>query len=299
MVKKHSPSSLSNPQRFLTCKQHFTQGLPLRVIIHQQKPDEIPHHHEFHEMVLVLEGRASHLTIDGKYPISRGNFYLVKPGQVHTYEDVVALKIVNILYHPEMLNLPLWDLPSAPGYHSFFEMGPRLRGKFRQQNGIHLQGPDLALIEARLRLMERLQSERSLGWRHAMTAEWMALLGQIAQFKSQERLSHPVDDLGRIFQYIEGHYPGTIRQKDLADCAGISVSKLQRLMKSAMAMSPMSALNQVRLEKAAERLRHEDASVGEIASAVGFNDSNYFSKLFSRAFGTTPRDYRKRVQSTL
>ena len=47
-----------------------------------------------------------------------------------------------------------------------------------------------------------------------------------------------------------------------------------------------------RMEKARELLRNSDLRSGEIATAVGYKDSHYFSFLFKKTQGCTPRDYR-------
>jgi AraC-like DNA-binding protein len=39
-------------------------------------------------------------------------------------------------------------------------------------------------------------------------------------------------------------------------------------------------------------LKNTDLSISEIAVAVGFEDSNYFSRAFKRSYGLTPREHR-------
>ncbi len=74
------------------------------------------HDHAFHEMVLVREGSGLHITDDYTTTIHRGDIFLILPGRRHTYENVKNLVITNILYIPEKLNLPLYDLKNTAGY---------------------------------------------------------------------------------------------------------------------------------------------------------------------------------------
>jgi two-component system, response regulator YesN len=53
-------------------------------------------------------------------------------------------------------------------------------------------------------------------------------------------------------------------------------------------------INQLRIEEAKYLLDHSDDSVTAIASQVGYNDANYFSKVFRKWERVTPHDYRKR-----
>ena len=48
-----------------------------------------------------------------------------------------------------------------------------------------------------------------------------------------------------------------------------------------------------RIEKACSLLSTFDMSVSEVAGEVGYLDSNYFSKVFSKQMGLTPTEYKK------
>ena len=52
--------------------------------------------------------------------------------------------------------------------------------------------------------------------------------------------------------------------------------------------------NAVRIGKARQLLLHEDLRITDVASAVGFDDQSYFTKVFRRFTGMTPLRYRAR-----
>ena len=52
-------------------------------------------------------------------------------------------------------------------------------------------------------------------------------------------------------------------------------------------------LTELRLTDAASLLRYSELSVTEIAYSVGFCESNYFSNVFKKQYGISPKDYRK------
>ena len=66
------------------------------------------------------------------------------------------------------------------------------------------------------------------------------------------------------------------------------------MFREMLGTSPIDHLLNLRLEKGARRLRDGSESIIEIAVGCGFGDGNYFSKMFRRKFGVSPRDYRKR-----
>ena len=52
-------------------------------------------------------------------------------------------------------------------------------------------------------------------------------------------------------------------------------------------------LHKKRLKKAAELLLETELSVGEVVKAVGYENENYFRKLFKERYGKKPLQYRK------
>ena len=60
-------------------------------------------------------------------------------------------------------------------------------------------------------------------------------------------------------------------------------------------MSPMSYLNNFRIQKAAEMLQQTEHSILFISTTCGFSTSSYFCKVFSAAMHCSPSEYRKRT----
>ena len=52
----------------------------------------------------------------------------------------------------------------------------------------------------------------------------------------------------------------------------------------------------IKMREAAARLSATVLPVGEVAALVGYEDPNYFSRLFAREFGMPPREYRRRYR---
>lgn len=80
----------------------------------------------------------------------------------------------------------------------------------------------------------------------------------------------------------------------LAEMLGVNPSHLSRTFKKALGMTLTDYINKLRIEEAKYLLDFSNNSVTEIASHVGYNDSNYFSKVFRKWEHVTPHDYRKR-----
>jgi len=77
----------------------------------------------------------------------------------------------------------------------------------------------------------------------------------------------------------------------LAKDVAVSKRHLQRRLKEATSLSPNGFIRAMRLERAATLLAQRAGTVSEIAYRVGFNDPDYFSKLFRQVFGVVPSEY--------
>lgn len=101
--------------------------------------------------------------------------------------------------------------------------------------------------------------------------------------------------ISSILSYISTYHAQNLTTAELAKQFYLSEYYFCHFFKSETGMSPITYINKVRAEKAAVFLRTTDLPVSEIALLVGFNDSNYFSKIFKKYMGMTPREHRKRA----
>ena len=97
-------------------------------------------------------------------------------------------------------------------------------------------------------------------------------------------------------EYMMKNYSKAISICDLAKAANMSESNFYNAFKKCFGSSPISYLNHYRLSLAADLLTETAASVSEIGYKVGINDPLYFSKLFKRANGASPKKYRELIR---
>ena len=84
------------------------------------------------------------------------------------------------------------------------------------------------------------------------------------------------------------------KMEKYAALCGVSETYFYRCFREWAGKSPVEYRNALRLSNAASMLRHTDMTVSEIANVVGFEDPFYFSRIFSKQFGCSPKLYRKR-----
>lgn len=98
-----------------------------------------------------------------------------------------------------------------------------------------------------------------------------------------------------ILSYIEANYANRITLQDLSDHVHISREYLCRIFGQVSDVSPITYLNQYRINKSMELLLETDKNITEIAGLCGFNHCSYFNKIFLQYAGCTPGEYRKKL----
>ena len=264
-------------------------------VFHFRQPNDVLHVHNFHELVLVRRGSGIHLTEGGEFPIRRGDVFLIRPGVMHTYCNVNGLEIANMLFIPPELQLPLGELADTEGYHLLFSPGSRIRKFHSERGGIQLTESGMRRAEELIGAMVLEQQRRTPGWKYFVRLHFMTLLGLVCRTcpEEPEAVEGEFERLSRVVDYIESHYAEPITLETLAALGGCSKSTLIRLFRHAFASTPIGYLLEFRLEHGREQLEKSALPISEIALRNGFPDSNYFTKLFHRRYGRSPREHRR------
>jgi len=113
-------------------------------------------------------------------------------------------------------------------------------------------------------------------------------------FKRERALCQPTSTLVKYtLAYLHQNYAQDLSRGELANAVGVSESYLSQIFHQEMGLSLWECLNRLRIQKAKALLRTGDELITTIARQVGFGDSAYFSRVFRRIVGQSPRAYRE------
>jgi signal transduction histidine kinase/CheY-like chemotaxis protein/ABC-type sugar transport system substrate-binding protein len=128
------------------------------------------------------------------------------------------------------------------------------------------------------------------------SAETLAHLD--AALERRRKLSNEAQRLvRRAMAYIHEHYAEPISRADLARHVTMAEDYLTTCFHKEVGMTPIAYLNRYRVNQARLILKQSAANITEIATAVGFADSGYFSRIFRREVGLAPEAYRRASHS--
>lgn len=121
---------------------------------------------------------------------------------------------------------------------------------------------------------------------------WRLLLEHITyEPQASRENSLEYDRIKKILSYIEENYQNKITLNDIAGHIHLCESECTRLFKRHMNTTLFAFLQEYRIERSLEFLQ-DDQPVSAVADKAGFSDPNYYSKVFAKIKGCSPREYR-------
>ncbi len=101
------------------------------------------------------------------------------------------------------------------------------------------------------------------------------------------------DIAGKAIAYVRTQYAEKITLDDLAAHVHLSRPYLSRVLAESLGMPFTEYLNAYRIERSLELLEISSIPIAEVAHRTGFGDQSYFTRVFSRRMGISPREYRR------
>lgn len=103
----------------------------------------------------------------------------------------------------------------------------------------------------------------------------------------------PLSIVQQIDHYIAGNFQKKLSLDEIADALHINSSYLSRVYKLKSGKNLFDAIINLRIEAAKDHLLHTELKTYEISELVGVDDASYFSKMFKKITGLTPKEFRK------
>lgn len=277
----------------------FSFPLYVMHVVHERRETTlVPHGHTFAELTVVSRGSAVHRVwlSDGSsfsYKIVPGQFFLVMPGEEHTFAlGEEPLVVRNILFDPALTqHLPQLLMQNVPEPGAFFS--PELPSGRRYPLRPIEDPAALCRVEDTLR---RLMRDAFALPQTGMSCLLMLLqlMSELSAAARQQESTRPACSVRmlQLIDYLRENYSEETSVARLAEENGFSVRSLSAQFKAATGETVVGFLQRIRIEKACFFLRCTDMRITEVALAVGFGDPAYFDRLFRRQIGVTPTRYR-------
>ncbi|MBJ3814339.1 HTH-type transcriptional activator RhaR [Shimwellia pseudoproteus] len=268
-------------------KADFFPNAAFPVAVAGRYPQDVfvEHSHDFNELVMVLRGNGLHVLNGRPWRITRGDLFYIRAADKHSYTSVNNLVLQNIMYCPGMLTLSADWGRLLPGLDNrAYRPDWRLTGR--------------GMAEARALITQLEQETSSAGEWGSVMIESLFLQLTIALYRHRyipAQAPEP-EERGSIEALIAALATSLDSGFDLAQfCAHHHCTEraLRQQFRQQTGMNIPGYLRQLRICHAQYLLQHSGLLISDIATRCGFEDSNYFSVVFTRETGITPRQWRQ------
>ena len=256
-------------------------------------------YHDYYELFVCLNGKARVVSPDGEHLLSERNFIITPPNVAHSHNpDKSFLSSVSICFSAKGLKDKL--ICNKVGLIDDEEMGILSILINEYINNYEFQD------KYEQPYVKNVKLKNEYAYPQIFKCALEILLVLITRSFLEESAEPKVDilkeseeDKNEIIQYIKEHYKDKIVLEDIAKKFGYSVGHLCRKFKEETGDSIVNYIIKYRISTAMRLLfEHRELSIEEVALEVGFNDVQYFTKIFKKYVGMTPGQYRNEVTKT-
>ena len=268
----------------LNCAEYFEKNRGINVLPRFPQESFPEHCHDFHELVLVRSGCGIHVCNGRAVHVSRGCVLYLRENDTHLFDKLENLCLTNVLFIPRELRTSTQSVG--------------LLAEICRSDSARVLLGDLGLARAEALLLE-IRNEFLKGdacsslMIETLFSQLMVVLWRDLQ-ESRNGGRARQCGLMPLIQYVNENFGNEINWSALSARFAIPLRTLNRKMLAHTGLAPNQYLARIRLCHASYLLSHSSAAVTDIAFSCGFNDSNYFSSRFHKAFDMSPMQYRNR-----
>lgn len=132
-----------------------------------------------------------------------------------------------------------------------------------------------------------------LRYASSLLHHFLASMRFLGQFRKAMPINGSIVDAA--IHYMQENIENRITLQNVLDYVGYSQSHFSSLFKKQTGQSPLAYFNQLKIEYACHLLKETDLKMNQICYKIGIEDPFYFSRLFSKAKGMSPTEYRNKA----
>lgn len=235
----------------------------------------------YYELMIVDQGSAKLvLSNNHQYVLNKNHAWLNKPNHELTvrFDNQVMTTLVSILFDVEGLDEEVTQQPITLG-HRQLQLVERIIKLSNKENMEDTHAYDEMVSSLQLLLVHFMVGKTA---KHEVVSTSMKENYENEMFRE-------------IVEYLEEDIANRNKVSDLVSHFAVSRSTLQMLFRKYADTTPKAFINSLRLKQSKVLMHESSLSLSEIANDLGYGSIQYFSRAFSREFGTSPSIYAKSI----
>ena len=247
----------------------------------ESRDGDIPHNHDFYELVAIISGSGTHTINDITYKVMPGDIFLLN------YNDYHSLTPINAEHTFKWLSC-LW-------LSDFYQINDRVLLKTKKyQDEYTLDITNILLDMMREYNLKRTNYLDIIKLQLITLMKKLSRIGENEDYQYADKYKHNV--VKNAVQFINTNYKNKMSLQDVADHVAISQVYLCKLFKERVDMGVIQYLRKVRINKAIELLLTTDCTINVLSESVGFTDVKSFYMAFRAQTGVSPASYKKHIR---
>lgn len=289
--------------RLLKAEDMFERPIPFKIYsVDNKRIEELKDHtHDYMQVWYVMEGYCEHRVGNILNHFVKGNIFVLPPFIVHNLDPVsgVDVRIIGCEFLSDFINENIkWD-ENTDTLFDFAYIEPFLVSKESVKPRLFLQGDlQLKVEQLLLDMFDEYKHERKY-YEINIKANLLKLLAILAREYENSRDEEHTRLFNRYRRavnsalgYIDKNYMNKLYIEDICRIAMMSHTHFSYIFKQITGKTFVEYVNRLRVRKAAGMIMNTQYSMTEICHRTGFNDSTYFSRVFKKEMGLSPRLFR-------
>ncbi len=230
-----------------------------------------------HVLIYCVEGAGWYRVGEQEHQVSANQYFILPSGKPHAYgaDDSQPWTIYWIHFTGEHADI------YSQGAILPHDINPAVNSRINERNTI---------FEEIFSTLERGYDLENLRYASSLLHYYLASMRYLRLYRQVEPETQSVADA--VIHYLKENIEKRITLQQLAEYMGYSQSHLSMRFRQETGDSPLNHLNKLRIERACQLLRETNLKVNQICHKVGVEDAYYFSRLFHKFMGVSPKAYR-------
>lgn len=230
--------------------------------------------------IYCTDGKGWYRVGGHSYKVSANQYFILPAGLPHAYgaDESNPWTIYWIHFKGEMAPYYIKELLHP------MELSPCISSRISDRIG---------LFEEMFAILKSGYSNDNLRYASSLFHHYLGTLCYVQQFRNaNSSKSEDMDLIELSIHYMKENMEKPISLQEIADNAGYSITHFSTLFKRKTGHSPSAYFNLLRVQYACSLLDTTDLKINQICYKVGIEDVFYFSRMFSKIMGMSPKEYK-------
>lgn len=228
-------------------------------------------------LIYCMEGEGWFKLEEREYKVRENQFFILPPNRPHTYGADSEKPWTIYWIHFTGSHAAIYSENSQEPMN----IRPALNSRISERQHV---------FEEIFSTLERSTDLESLRYASSLLHYYLASMRYLRLYRPEAQTSPSLIDA--VKHYMQENIERHLTLEQIAHYTGYSPSHFSALFRKATGESPLAYLNRLKIEHACLLLKTTDMRVNQICHKIGICDSYYFSRLFSKLKGVSPKQYR-------